>query len=307
MKYETMLSILFLLLSGKKCTAQYIADRFSISRRTVMRYLDVMSICVPILSDQGRGGGFYIADSYKLPACFMSEREFNSVISVLSSYNKDVSSKTISSAIDKLSAIKRVDKRTVSVSSGNFIIDGSSWNGNDNVKNVISTISNAIDDSKQAFICYEDKNGKQSERTIEPHAIILKQGLWYVYAYCTLRNSFRMFKASRIKYANPQNQTFEKRKIEITSLTSGKWFENLPIEKIELEIASPSVCDVEEWLGIDKVYKIGDKTFASATLPYDSWLISKILSFGGNVKVLSPQKLKKDLISTVEKIKNLYN
>lgn len=307
MKYETMLSILFLLLSGKKLTASYLAKRFSISRRTVMRYLDVMSISIPILSDQGRNGGFYIADSFRLPASFLTEKEFNAIVSVLSSYNEDVENKTISSAIDKLYSAKRTDKRTVDFKSGNLVIDGSSWNGNDNIKNVIPTLSNAIDDCKHTFIRYVDKNGKQTERTIEPHAIVLKQGLWYVYAYCTLRNGFRMFKASRIKCANPKQTTFEKRKIELSSLTSGKWFEHLPIEKIELQVFKPALLDVEEWLGVDSVYTTDGGTFASASLPYDNWLISKILSFGGGVKVISPIKLKDDLKLHAQKVINLYN
>ena len=306
MKYEIMLKILFVLLAKRKVTASWLASRFSLSTRTIMRYIDVISLVVPLISESGRNGGFYIADSYKLPASFLTEKEFNAVVSVLSSYNQDLSNKTISSAIDKLIATKPFEKQMVNVKHGHLIIDGSSWNGNDNVKNIISLISDAIDEQKLTVISYVDKSGNHSVRTIEPHAIILKQGLWYVYAYCTLRNSFRMFKASRIEYADVKDATFNKRDVEITTLTLGKWFENLPVEKIELEVSPLALSDVEEWLGITNVYKTDNVYFASASLPYDNWLISKILSFGGNVKIISPQKLKDDVKKMAENIAISY-
>ena len=307
MKYETMIKILFLLLSKGKVSAKYIAQRFEISTRTVMRYLETMSLAnVPIIADAGRNGGFYIADTYKLPASFMTEKEFNAVISTLSSYNENLNNRTIASAIDKLSSIKNPNKRTLDVKSGNLIIDGSSWNGNDNVKNVISTISDAIEDCRKTVIGYVDKNGRETVRVIEPHVIILKQGLWYVYAFCNMRSAFRMFKASRITFADVKGEPFEKRNVEVRSLTSGKWFENLPSEPIELEVDKLAKPDVEEWLGVGNVYKSGSKYLATATLPYDTWLVSKILSFSGRVKVISPEKLKKDVISAAQSVVNQY-
>ncbi|MBR2336581.1 MAG: YafY family transcriptional regulator [Clostridia bacterium] len=307
MKYETMLKILFLLLSKGKVSAKYIAQRFEISTRTVMRYLDTMSLAnIPIIADTGRNGGFYIADSYKLPANFLTEREFNAVVSTLTSYNQNMNNQSINSAIDKLLSIKSVDKRTVDVKSGNLIIDGSSWNGNDNTKNVISLISSAIEDCKKALIGYVDRNGEETIRIIEPHVIILKQGLWYVYGFCHLRNAFRMFKASRITFADLKAETFEKRKVEINSLTNGRWFENLPSEQITLGVLKSAKPEVEEWLGVNSVFTYNGELVAQANLPYDEWLVSKILSFGGRVTVIAPEKLKQDVLNMAKNIVSMY-
>ena len=307
MKYEIMIKILFLLLSKGKVSAKYIAQRFDISTRTVMRYLDTMSLAnVPIIADTGRNGGFYIADTYKLPANFLTEKEFTAVVNTLTSYNQSVGNRSIDSAIDKLLSIKPIDKRTVDVKSGNLIIDGSSWNGNDNTKNVISLISDAIEDCKKTMIGYVDRNGDETIRIIEPHVIILKQGLWYVYGYCNLRKAFRMFKASRITFANLKDEQFEKRKVEINSLSNGKWFENLPSEQITLGVSRTAKSEVEEWLGVSSVFKLDGKTVAQATLPLGDWLVSKILSFGGRVTVISPEKLKKDVLLMAQNVVNLY-
>ena len=43
MKYQIMVEMLFMLLARKKVTAREFAQRFSISKRTVFRYLDELS------------------------------------------------------------------------------------------------------------------------------------------------------------------------------------------------------------------------------------------------------------------------
>ena len=307
MKYETMVQILFLLLAKGKVSARYIASRFDISTRTVMRYLDTMSLAnIPIIADNGRNGGFYIADTYRLPASFLTEKEFSAVISTLNDYNKNVGSKTVETAVEKLLCAKNPKEKIVNVQSGNLVIDGSSWNGNDNVKNVISLVSSAIEDCTLTKIGYVDKDGNETVRYIEPHAIILKQGLWYVYAFCRLRNDFRMFKASRIAYADKKDEIFEKRKVEINNLSNGKWFENLPSQTVELALDKSVKADVEEWLGVDKIYTLNGKYMAQAVLPISDWLVSKILGFGGKVKVVAPQNLKDLVLEKAKSVIDLY-
>lgn len=307
MKYELMLQILFLLLAKGKISARYIAQRFDISTRTVMRYLDTMSLAnIPIISDTGRNGGFYIADTYKLPANFLTEKEFNAVVSTLTDYNQTIGNKSINSAIEKLLSTKTPNERIVDVKSGNLIIDASSWNGNDATKEVVSLISTAIEESDKVIIGYVDKNGNETIRSIDPHVIILKQGLWYVYAYCNLRNAFRMFKVSRISHATKKEEKFEKRKVEVTSLTGGRWFEKLESEKIELEVSKKIKSEIEEWLGVSNVFPLGGKLVAQTTLPIDEWLVSKILSFGGAVKVISPLRLKEKVLSTAKAVTDMY-
>ena len=308
MKYEIMIKILFLLLAKGKLSARYIAQRFDISTRTVMRYLDAISLAnVPVIADSGRNGGFYIAESYKLPASFMTEKEFNAVISTLKGYNESVQNKSIESAITKLSAIKKPTESLVDVKTGNLIIDSSSWYGNDNAKNVASTISNAIDDCKVTTIGYVDGNGKETVRKIEPHVIILKQGVWYVYAFCYMRNAFRMFKLSRMTFADVKNEVFSKRKVDLSALTTGRWFSSYESELVRLELDKSIKSEVEEWLGVNNVFSLGGSLVAEANLPVNNWLISKILSFGAKVKVLAPKSLKDGVLVSASEIFNMYN
>jgi predicted DNA-binding transcriptional regulator YafY len=307
MKYETMLKILFLLLAKGKVSAKYIAQRFEISTRTVMRYLDTMSLAnIPIIADPGRNGGFYIANTYKLPANFLTEKEFNAVVSTLSSYNQNIQNNSINSAIDKLLSIKSIDQRTVDVKSGNLIIDGSSWNGNDTTKNVISLISDAIEDNKKTLIGYVDRNGEETLRVIEPHVIVFKQGLWYVFAYCNLRKEFRLFKTGRIHSATLLKTKFIKQNVEKLDIPLDYWNTVKEGEDVVLKIDKSVISDVEEWLGIETIESVNGEFFANAKLPVDNGLISKILGYGDGVKVLGPVHLKEKVLSKALAVVNLY-
>ena len=71
MKFEILLSMLFDLLAKHKLTATYFAERYEISPRTVYRYVDILSMVLPVYVKRGRDGGICISDSYKLPKGFM--------------------------------------------------------------------------------------------------------------------------------------------------------------------------------------------------------------------------------------------
>ncbi|MBQ7643219.1 MAG: WYL domain-containing protein, partial [Clostridia bacterium] len=199
------------------------------------------------------------------------------------------------------------DEKIMNVSYGHIIIDGSAWNGSDNTKNVVALIEKGIENGSVIKIKYSDKRGNETDREIEPHIIILKQGLWYVYAYCRLREEFRMFKASRILSADLTEKPFSRKDSDFSEQTVNAWFENMNAEYVDLEVDKRAKADVEEWLGVNSVYKNSEgKYFATAKLPCDSFLTSKILSFGGKVKVVSPQKLKDALKKTVAELTEIY-
>lgn len=308
MKYELMLKILYLLLSKKKVSAAYIARRFEISTRTAFRYLTAISLAnIPLIAEPGRNGGYYIAESFKLPAIVCTEKEFNAIVSTLEAYNEQLMSSDIDSALEKLRALKRSDFSDNKMTAGHFIIDGSDWNGSETTKNVVGTIEKAIENSLVVEIKYRDKSGEETTRQIEPQIIILKQGLWYIYAFCRLRNDFRVFKASRIIYAHVTEITYAARENAKENLKLDKWFESLPCEPVELELTEAARTDVEEWLGVESVYTGADgKLRASAILPCDDWLISKLLGYGNKVKIIHPKYLIHEVSAAAESVLELY-
>lgn len=83
MKLERLIYILLALLNKRKITAKEIAERFEISTRTVYRDMDALSLAgIPVYSERGDKGGFYIPDDYKMDSSFFTEEEKQFIINM---------------------------------------------------------------------------------------------------------------------------------------------------------------------------------------------------------------------------------
>lgn len=307
MKFEIMIGILMELLSKKFVKANYLADKFGVSVRSIYRYIDALDFAgIPIYSNRGNGGGYAIVDTYKIPATFMTVKEFEHTISTLTAITEGVPDKVLSSAITKLKAVIKNENCGFDIKGGNLIIDAGPWGDTVGYKSKLVIIQKSIEENKKLFIKYHDRNGEISERVIEPHLIMFKQGLWYVFAFCNLRNDFRFFKTGRIEFANIQNEKFARRDLSNMELPLNFWQNNIDSTDVVLEISKSVLSDVEEWLGIENVNNENGKFIARVKLPFDNGLVSKIISYGKGIKVLEPLDLKNEIITQAKEILNNY-
>lgn len=303
MKYQTLIDILFILLSRKKVTAKYLADRFGLSLRSIYRYVDELSLSVPIYNERGRNGGYSIYESFRLPSAFLTKEESDVTLDTLNTVNKELHSAAVLRVIDKLGAVRKDLNDESKISVGNFIIDGGPWTSDGAFKNTLRILQSAIEEKRALRIKYRDRDGTQTERIVEPHVMVLKQGLWYVYAYCRLRKTFRLFKVGRIAAVKTTDEFFERKPAADIENALKEWYGNLKTEQVELIADEEVRSDLEEWLGVDKVFTAKDGSVrASVSLPIDKTLTAKIMSFMGKVRVLSPEKLKVDVLAAAKAI-----
>ena len=308
MKYEIMLGILLELLNKKTASASYLAEKFEVSIRSIYRYIHCIELAgVPIYTIRGANGGFGIVDTYKINSTFMTVNEFEQVIDALSAINDGVPDKVLQSAITKLKATVKNEFSGFDIKSGNLIIDGGPWGDSQGYKSKLLVIKECIENKTQLFIRYHDREGKITERTIDPYIIVFKQGLWYVYAYCNLRKTFRFFKTGRIESATILKSTFIRQDISEKELPLDFWHNSTQTRDVALQIDPRCLSDAEEWLGIENVNIEQGKHIARLKLPYDDGLVSKIMSYGNGIKVLYPAELKQKIKDCAKQIINLYN
>jgi len=307
MKYEIMLKILFELLSKKCVKASYLAQKFEVSIRSIHRYINCIEMAgVPIYTLRGNNGGFAIVDTYKFSSTFLTVSEFEQTIKALGAITDSVPNKELTSVINKLNSIVKKEYTSFDLKSGNLIIDAGPWGDTVGYKNKLSVIQKSIEEHKKLNIRYHDRNGEITQRIIEPHIIVFKQGLWYVFAYCGLRNDFRFFKTGRIEHAIVCPESFSRRDLSNMDLPLNFWENSVESKDVYMEIDKKYVSDVEEWLGIENVHEKNGKFFAEAKLPFDNGLVSKIMSYGSGIKIISPPELKDEVLLNAKKIINAY-
>ncbi|MGN0818847.1 MAG: helix-turn-helix transcriptional regulator [Christensenellaceae bacterium] len=304
MKFQILIEMIYMLLARKKVTARQIADRFGISLRSVYRYFqDIELANVPILVDKGKDGGFYIADTFKMPGSFLTENELQTLSRLIDAVVNDANEKELNHIKDKLFASTK-NSSSLHLASTSLIIDGGDWFNTQSYKNKLALISDSILKHLTLNITYHDRNGEKTTRVIEPHALILKQGLWYVYSYCRLRERFRTFKIGRIETA-VSGEEFQPKNFDKQSIFDAWKQEKTEDYVFELDLSIKS--DVEEWLGIECVRELPcGKIIAECTLPSDKGQIYNIMKYGSKLKVVQPEYIKKQIKKEAEKIYNLY-
>lgn len=80
-KWDNMLSMIWMLRSGRKLTAAQIADSLEISVRTVYRYIDALCASgVPVVAESGHDGGIRILESFQETPLFFNSVELKALV-----------------------------------------------------------------------------------------------------------------------------------------------------------------------------------------------------------------------------------
>lgn len=193
MKIERLIGILSILLQKEKVTAKELAEKFEVSRRTIIR--DIDSLCcagIPIATAKGQGGGIAIMEGYKIDRTVLSSEEMKDILSGLRSLDSVSGTSRYRQLMEKLSA----DTSEMLDAGSRIIIDLSAWDKSA-VSDKIELIKAAIDNSEKISFTYFAP-GSEHHREIEPYYLIFQWSNWYVWGYCTMRKEFRMFKLTRL-------------------------------------------------------------------------------------------------------------
>lgn len=300
---SVIFSILLNLLTNKRLTREMLAEKYEVSTRTISRYIDVLiESGVPILSVPGVGGGYTLPDDYKLERGFLTEAEIKRIGEALDKTAKDYDDKMSSIIMEKLNALDE-KKENVRISPSEYlVIDDGPWSSHNLYRNKLDVMKKAIRDGKTVQIKYTDRHEAFSSRLVDPYYLVLKEYVWYVYAFCHSRQDFRLFKLSRINHIFTTNEKFERRSDSNVIEKLNERFDASETVNLLIEFSCTVLPQIEEWLGADSVFEYGLDYRASATVAGGNELLAKILSFGSSVKVLSPQSLKDDVIAECKRV-----
>ncbi|MCX4327747.1 MAG: YafY family protein [Lachnospiraceae bacterium] len=296
MKESRLFKIVYYLLGKGQATAPELAGKFEVSIRTIYRDIDALSGAgIPVYTEPGRNGGIYLMDNFVLDKTILSKEEKQEILTALQSINfaQNINS---SQTLQKLSAIFHLN-------SENWLeVDFSRWGntGTDNKK--FESLKSAVINQRYVKILYANSCGIINERIIQPLKLSYKSKSWYLKAYCTKKQDYRIFKLARIIDFEVLADVFCKSKFP------------------ELNEASEQACNTvvlrfPEYMSY-RVYDEFDKTVVtqkengyltvSAEMPENEWLIGYLLSFGTQVDIIEPAYLKEIVAEEAKKIYKKY-
>lgn len=303
--------ILLTLIKHKKCSCGFLAEKFEVSKKTVYRYINQLSASgVPIYASQGKNGGIEILPDFDLESNFFTTDEIARISTLLSTCEISRIDKTTQSVIEKIN--HTLNRRMLKWGTENLcdqiIIDNLPWGVSKLYNEKILLLLDACNRNQIISIDYVSRNNEQSKRIINPYSLILKDGIWYLYAFCKLKQDFRLFKCSRIENIILLHEEFNRlpRKIE-----EKPWLNKTDKmgEEIELclEVKPPILPDIHDWLNDFEIcFKSNENVIIKSRAVNNDGLISRLLNFGANIKVISPNSVAKKLVNVCTTIANEY-
>jgi predicted DNA-binding transcriptional regulator YafY len=303
MKIDRMLAITILLLSRDRVSAKELADRFEVTTRTIYRDIDAINLAgIPIVSYQGKEGGFGILDGFKLDRQIFTIKDMVSILSPLEGINNALKSESITKVIDKIhSLIPGNSKDYVTSSLNRMLIDIHPWGSSGEWKEQFKKLQNSIENLRVIKISYVAGNGKESIRKMEPMTLIFKSYTWYLWGYCLERADYRMFKLSRIRSLEVTNVIFSHRGESYKEPDEYK----LGVVDITLKITANFLNRAIEYFEYSNIVKVNDGYIINLAFPPGEWIKEYIFSFGSNVQVIEPLWLKEEIIKEAKNILNM--
>ncbi|MGG4193031.1 YafY family protein [Paenibacillus jamilae] len=310
MKIDRLLSIVILLINRKMVQAKDLADRFEVSVRTIYRDIDTINQAgIPVVTYQGAGGGIGLAEGYRLDRNLLTNDELVAIVTALQSISSTHPSSDNELLVEKLSSIiPPADSAQFQLRTQQFIVDFSNWGSNGVQEQKLMVLKDAIEQQQAVTFMYCNAGGKISCRTVEPYTLVLKHKRWYLYAYCTLRAQFRLFKLFRMKDLLVEDKFFVRQEVSIHDLPwEQEWHAPERTERIVLRF-DPEVRHLaEEWFGVEDLQEDeAGALVASVPFPVDNWLYGFILSFGQHVEVLEPLHIRNQIEQIASRIVEKY-
>ena len=75
---------------------------------------------------------------------------------------------------------------------------------------VVVTLSAAVRERRRIRIRYRSGLSEETEREVDPYAVVQSEVYWYTLGYCHLRDGRRLFRLDRVLAVEPLAETFER-------------------------------------------------------------------------------------------------
>ncbi len=298
MKIDRLIGILSILMQKDKVTAAELAEKFEVSRRTIVRDIeDIGKAGIPIAATHGRGGGISIMDGFKIDRTALSRTEMTAILTGLQSLDSISETHRYRQIMDKLDAGNSL------TADSSIIIDLSLWDKNA-VSPKIELIKSAIERHEKISFRYFSPE-RTEPREIEPYRLVFQWSSWYARGFCTKRRDYRMFKLTRMTELKCTGEIFEPRAVPEYVCDKLRHTKGGISAKVKFD-RTVKWRIVDEF-GADNLTEDKDGNiileFTWSDIPS---FFSYILGFCDSAEILEPKEYREDFSELLKKISEKY-
>lgn len=213
MRASRLLSILLMLQTRGRLTAESLAETFEVSVRTVYRDIEQLSAAgVPVYADRGPGGGFQLLDGFRTKLTGLTENEAESLfLSGLPgpATQLGLADQLLSAQLKLSAALPERSRTSAQKMAQRFHLDPVGWFRSSDQARLLPTLAHAVWTETVVEIGYRRAQSTVTRR-IHPLGLVLKAGTWYVVAERS--GERRTYRVSNIEALTPSGDHFTRPK-----------------------------------------------------------------------------------------------
>lgn len=311
-RLERITTILLLLQSRKKMTAQQLANHFETSVRTIYRDVRVLEEAgVPVGAEAGIG--YFLSEGYSLPPVMFTKEEAAAMITgeKLLQQFADVSiNKEFASAMHKVRAVLRSSDKdfveTLEESISVHRVRSADLSSEDFPNRFMSNIQVALVKQQVLELEYYSHHSEETtKRIIEPIGLSFLSGSWHLFAWCRLRKDVRDFRADRIKNLRVLDETYNKQKLPKLEEVAKLFNNPKDMQRVVIRVNNSFVKEASQmkyYLGLVEETKHTHYTemvfYYTPLKQFARWM----LMWGEFIEIVEPKELKVEIKKMIASI-----
>ncbi|WP_370417649.1 helix-turn-helix transcriptional regulator [Streptomyces sp. QH1-20] len=202
-----MLRLLSLLQTRREWSGHELADRLGVTGRTVRRDIDrLRELGYPVEATTGHAGGYRLASGTAMPPLLLDDDEAVAITVALRTAAGGLGGieETALRALAKLEQVlpTRLRAQVTALQEATSTITWESRGPRADAA-TLALLAAACRDHEIITFDYTPREGTRASRRVEPHGLVASGGLWYLLAYDTERDDWRIYRLDRLTAPSP--------------------------------------------------------------------------------------------------------
>lgn len=309
-----LITLIMLLQNRPNQKAADMAAELGVSVRTLHRYFGMLDeMGIPVYAERGPYGGFSLVRGYKLPPLVFTPEEATAVAlgtGLVKEMWGDLYRQAAKAALAKLENLLPQQQRDEVVWARRSLVTTGLYHPSLNAQAAtLEKLRCALRESRQVELVYQSASASEpGTRSLDPYALALRWGWWYVVGYCHTRNAMRMFRIDRIQELTLLDQHF----VLPVEFDTHAYLEQAQAERpgfaVTMRFAAEVASMAREYaIGWEKVEVQPDGALiVTMNAPDLNWAVSSALAYGPAVTVLAPDEVRRTVAEWARAVANLY-
>lgn len=213
MRLHRLIAILLLVESRGRMKAAALAEALETSVRSIYRDIDVLAESgIPLVTTTGPNGGISLMEGYTVNLRRLHGEEVVQLFLTGMGMPAGGSGETgllLQNALLKLEAnLPAPYQEDIRTAQSRFLFDDTPWWSDRAAVPYLETLRTAVWRGRRIETKYRKVNGELSCRKLHPYGLVVKQGDWYLAAFCEGAEAIRTFKCERFAAVSLMEETF---------------------------------------------------------------------------------------------------